>query len=39
MHTGSIAATLEPGGTQVVGALKATHGGATISYDPDAGPP
>ena len=38
VHTGSIAATLEPGGTQVVGALKATHGGATISYDPNARP-
>ncbi len=38
VHTGSIAATLEPGGTQVVGALKATHGEATISYDPNARP-
>ena len=38
VHTGSIAAILEPGGTQVVGALKATHGEATISYDPNARP-
>lgn len=38
VHTGSIAATLEPGGSQVVGALKATHGGATVSYDPNARP-
>jgi fructokinase len=38
VHTGSIAATLEPGGAQVVGALKATHGGATVSYDPNARP-
>jgi fructokinase len=38
VHTGSIGATLEPGGTQVVGALKAAHGEATISYDPNARP-
>jgi|SRR5690349_286596 len=38
VHTGSIGATLEPGGTQVVGALKATHGDVTISYDPNARP-
>ena len=38
VHTGSIAATLEPGGGQVVGALKASHGGATVSYDPNARP-
>jgi fructokinase len=38
VHTGSIAATLEPGGSQVVGALKAAHGEATISYDPNARP-
>lgn len=38
LHTGSIAATLEPGGTQVVGALRAVSGRATISYDPNARP-
>ena len=38
VHTGSIAATLEPGGGQVVGALKASHGGATVSYDLNARP-
>ena len=38
VHTGSIGATLEPGGTQVVAALKATGGDVTISYDPNARP-
>lgn len=39
LHTGSIAATLEPGGTQVVEAVRAVreHGG-TISYDPNIRP-
>ena len=38
VHTGSIAAILEPGGTQVVGALKAAHADATVSYDVNARP-
>ena len=35
VHTGSIAAVLEPGGTQVVEALRATRDRATVSYDPN----
>lgn len=38
VHTGSIGATLEPGGQQVIDALKAVHGHASISYDPNARP-
>lgn len=38
LHTGSIGATLEPGGTQVVAALRDLHDEATISYDPNARP-
>lgn len=38
IHTGSIAATLEPGGTQVVDAVKAARDHATISYDPNVRP-
>ncbi|MBK8445175.1 MAG: carbohydrate kinase [Micropruina sp.] len=38
VHTGSIGATLEPGGSQVVEALRANADSATISYDPNARP-
>jgi fructokinase len=38
VHTGSIAATIEPGGTQVVDAVRALHAGATVSYDPNMRP-
>lgn len=38
VHTGSIGATLEPGGSQVVGTLRANADSATISYDPNARP-
>lgn len=38
VHTGSIAATLEPGGTQVVEAVRAARATATISYDPNMRP-
>lgn len=38
VHTGSIAATLEPGGSQVVEALRTAASTATISYDPNARP-
>lgn len=38
VHTGSIAATLEPGGSQVVQALRTAAPTATISYDPNARP-
>lgn len=38
VHTGSIGATLEPGGSQVVKALRANADSATISYDPNARP-
>ena len=38
LHTGSIGATLEPGGSQVVRALREHHDSATISYDPNARP-
>ncbi|MEL4505440.1 carbohydrate kinase [Luteococcus sp. H138] len=38
LHTGSIAATLEPGGTQVVDAVKAVRPTGTISYDPNVRP-
>ncbi len=38
VHTGSIAATIEPGGTQVLEAVRALHGRATVSYDPNLRP-
>lgn len=40
LHTGSVAATLEPGGTAVVElmARARTQAGATVSYDPNARP-
>ncbi len=39
VHTGSIAATLEPGGSQVVEAVKAVkRAGGTVSYDPNVRP-
>ena len=39
VHTGSIAATLEPGGSQVVEAVRAIRAaGGTVSYDPNARP-
>lgn len=38
LHTGSIAATLEPGGSQVVDAVKAVRRTGTISYDPNVRP-
>jgi fructokinase len=39
VHTGSIAAVLEPGGADVRGAIRrAREAGATVSYDPNARP-
>lgn len=38
VHTGSIAATLEPGASAVLSTLQAARPGATISYDPNARP-
>ncbi len=38
VHTGSIAATLEPGATAVLAAIQSARPGATISYDPNARP-
>lgn len=38
LHTGSIAATLEPGGSAVVDAVRRIRGSATISYDPNIRP-
>lgn len=38
VHTGSIGATLEPGGSQVLGHLHGLRAGHTISYDPNARP-
>jgi fructokinase len=38
VHTGSIAATLEPGATAVLGTLQRARAGATTSYDPNARP-
>jgi fructokinase len=35
VHTGSIAATLEPGATTVLGNVQDARPGATISYDPN----
>ena len=38
LHTGSIAATLTPGGAAVLQVVQAARGHATISYDPNARP-
>ena len=38
LHTGSIAATLEPGGSAVVELMAAARAGATVSYDPNCRP-
>ena len=38
VHTGSIAATLEPGASAVLTAIQSARPGATISYDPNARP-
>lgn len=38
LHTGSIAATLEPGGTQVVAVASSVRDRATVSYDPNIRP-
>lgn len=38
VHTGSIAATLAPGGAQVVDAVRRASEGATVSYDPNMRP-
>ncbi len=38
LHTGSIAATLPPGGAAVLEIVLAAHSNATISYDPNARP-
>ena len=38
VHTGSIAATIEPGGSQVVQAIRSLAPTATVSYDPNMRP-
>ena len=38
MHTGSIAAVLEPGAASVLATLRAARAHATISYDPNLRP-
>ena len=38
VHTGSIAATIEPGGSHVVEAIRQLRGQATVSYDPNMRP-
>lgn len=38
VHTGSIAAVLEPGGTEVEAILRAARSTSTITYDPNARP-
>ncbi|WP_051209484.1 PfkB family carbohydrate kinase [Propionicicella superfundia] len=38
LHTGSIAATLEPGGAKVVGVVGRARRTATVSYDPNIRP-
>lgn len=38
LHTGSIAATLEPGGSQVVEAVHRHRSAGTVSYDPNVRP-
>ncbi len=38
LHTGSIAATLEPGGSEVVAVATRMREHGTVSYDPISGP-
>jgi fructokinase len=38
VHTGSIAATLEPGASAVLATIEGARAGATISYDPNVRP-
>lgn len=38
VHTGSIAAVLEPGGAQTLDVVERAHASATVSYDPNARP-
>ena len=38
VHTGSIAATIEPGGTQVLDAVRTLRQRGTVSYDPNMRP-
>ncbi len=38
LHTGSIAATMEPGSSDVLRAARYAHGSGTVSYDPNARP-
>ena len=38
VHTGSIAAVLEPGGTEVEGVLRQARATSTLTYDPNARP-
>jgi len=38
VHTGSIAATLAPGGDDVLRLIEAAHGQSLVSYDPNARP-
>ncbi|MEV8455995.1 carbohydrate kinase [Streptomyces sp. NPDC052095] len=38
VHTGSVAAVLEPGGGTVVGAVESLRATATVSYDPNVRP-
>ncbi len=38
VHTGSIGATLEPGGAKVVDLVRRARGTATVSYDPNVRP-
>lgn len=38
LHTGSLAATVEPGGTAVLELMTAAHGRMTVSYDPNLRP-
>jgi fructokinase len=38
VHTGSIGATLEPGGTQVLATVRSAQPTSTISYDPNVRP-
>ncbi|MER5685849.1 carbohydrate kinase [Streptomyces sp. NPDC002205] len=38
VHTGSIAAVMEPGNATVLGAVESLRAGATVSYDPNVRP-
>ncbi|HEY9440489.1 MAG TPA: PfkB family carbohydrate kinase, partial [Streptomyces sp.] len=38
VHTGSIAAVMEPGATTVLGLVRSLRAGATVSYDPNVRP-